>query len=445
MVNFSLLFSFWLRFHLKVIPAPRGVPALTEYFDFRTLSFITLVWLIVFKALGLYERKDIFSGWEVLGSIFKPILFSLGIIFGLAFFYRDVSYSRVMVVVYFFCNVFFLFLGRLVVWKSFLWWQKKRKEVIKLAIVGEGALAENIVQRIEMHPELGYQFAGFVSSRYPGPAHWKILGHPEELREILKKVPLDEVFILTKNFSPEEIFSFISTCDELKVEPRLIPDLVEMMTSKVAFEDFKGIPTIRVKEIPLRGINLVIKRAFDIFFSVLLLFLFAPLMVLIAILIKKTSPGSVFYKQERIGRDGKRFTLYKFRSMVEKAEQTKPVWSTPDDPRVTPIGRFLRKRYLDELPQLINVLKGDMSLVGPRPERPYFVEQFREFIPRYLERHKVKSGLTGWAQVNGLRGDTLIEQRVKYDLYYIENWSLWLDFKILLRTLGLFIAPQPSL
>ncbi|MFH1612160.1 MAG: undecaprenyl-phosphate glucose phosphotransferase [bacterium] len=438
-INFSFLFSYWLRFESNLIPTPLGKPSLNTYFPI--MFFITIIWLLVFKTLNMYEKNVVQTKSNVFYSIFKPVLFCIVIIITISFFFREYSFSRILTLIYFFNNVFFIFLGRIFIWKIFLIRKKKGYGLTNLAIIGYSNIAENIAYKIETNPELGYNFVGFIFSSFIQNQNTKkILGKTENIREIFEKNLINDVFILTKHFSHEDVFSFITISDEFKINICLIPDMVEMMTSNVIFEKIKGIPIIKIKEIPIQGVNLILKRITDIIFSSLLLILFLPLMIIIALLIKTTSPGKFIYKQKRIGRDEKQFTLYKFRTMVKESNNVSPKWSNPNDPRITLIGNFLRTSCIDELPQLFNVLKGDMSLIGPRPEQPFFVEQFKEFIPRYFERHKIKSGITGWAQVNGLKGDTLIEQRIKYDLYYIENWSLWFDFQILLKTLGIFIS-----
>jgi exopolysaccharide biosynthesis polyprenyl glycosylphosphotransferase len=235
--------------------------------------------------------------------------------------------------------------------------------------------------------------------------------------------------------SHQEILSIITRCEREKVSIKVFPDVFQIMASEVSIGDLNGLPLLTVNDIALHGWRLALKRSIDILGSAVVLMILSPIMMLVAILIKLDSPGSVFYAQERMGLDAKSFMMLKFRSMRLDAEaQSGPVWATEDDPRRTRIGAFIRRFSIDELPQLMNVLIGEMSLVGPRPERPVFVEQFKKSIPRYMDRHKEKAGMTGWAQVNGLRGDTSIIERTKYDVWYIENWSLLLDFKILLRT-----------
>jgi exopolysaccharide biosynthesis polyprenyl glycosylphosphotransferase len=233
------------------------------------------------------------------------------------------------------------------------------------------------------------------------------------------------------------LFDLVHGCEGLHTEIMMVPDVLEIMTSQVRIKELEGIPFIRIKTLPMGAWNQIVKRTFDIVVAFVVLLLISPLFLLLAILIKLTSKGPVFYRQERVGLDGQSFLVLKFRSMKSDAEKvTGPVWAQKDDPRTTELGRFMRRFSLDELPQLINVLRGEMSLVGPRPERPHFVEQFKKDVPMYLDRHKVKTGMTGWAQVNGLRGgEGSIEERTKFDVYYVENWSLVFDLKIIFKTI----------
>jgi len=260
-----------------------------------------------------------------------------------------------------------------------------------------------------------------------------VLGHIEDLPEVIEKQNIQEVIIGLPEATHQELVGIISQCEREKVSIRVFPDVFQIMASEVTISDLAGLPLLTIRDVALRGWKLTLKRGADIAGSSGFLLFASPLMMLTAILIKLDSPGPVFFVQERMGMDAKPFKMLKFRSMRADAERLAN-WTTKDDPRRTRIGTIIRKISIDEFPQFINVLMGDMSLVGPRPEQPAYVEQFRQSIPRYMERHREKAGITGWAQINGLRGDTSIAERTKYDLWYIENWSLWLDFKIIMRT-----------
>jgi Undecaprenyl-phosphate glucose phosphotransferase len=268
----------------------------------------------------------------------------------------------------------------------------------------------------------------------------RILGSLDELSRLVGREAVDEVIIALPNANSEDLLNVIAHCDRSTISIKVLPDQFQIMAGQLSVGELSGLPLLNLRDVALRGWKLTLKRAIDLVGSAIGLVLLSPLMFLIAILIKLDSPGPALYTQERMGLDGKRFYLFKFRTMRADAEAHGPGWTRPDDPRRTRLGAFLRRTNLDELPQLINVLLGDMSLVGPRPERPIYVEEFRKRIPRYMERHREKAGITGWAQVNGLRGDTSIEERTKYDLWYIENWSVWLDIKIILMTIWQTIA-----
>jgi Undecaprenyl-phosphate glucose phosphotransferase len=291
---------------------------------------------------------------------------------------------------------------------------------------------------MQQAPGLGYQVVGFADSRANGAGFERVmglpvLGHIEDLPEVIERQNVQEVIIGLPEATHQELVGIISQCEREKVSIRVFPDVFQIMASEVTISDLAGLPLLTVRDVALRGWKLTLKRFADILGSSCFLLVVSPLMMLTAILIKLDSPGPVFFVQERMGMDAKPFKMLKFRSMRVDAEAQGPGWTTRDDPRRTRVGTFIRKTSLDEFPQFINVLMGDMSVVGPRAEQPTYVEQFRRSIPRYMERHREKAGITGWAQINGLRGDTSIAERTKYDLWYIENWSLWLDFKILLR------------
>ncbi|MCB0089122.1 MAG: exopolysaccharide biosynthesis polyprenyl glycosylphosphotransferase, partial [Caldilineaceae bacterium] len=296
---------------------------------------------------------------------------------------------------------------------------------------------------IIQNPKLGYQLVGFVdeasTQKVKSLLGVPVLGGLADIPTIIEQQAVDEVIIGLPESSSHDLVKIISLCEREKIGIRVFPDVFQIMASEVSIGDLGGLPLLTVRDVALQGWKLTLKRIIDVVFSAIGLVLLSPFMLLTALLVKLDSPGPVFYAQERMGLDARPFKMLKFRSMRTDAESAGPGWTVPDDPRKTKLGGFMRSVNLDELPQLINVLIGDMSLVGPRPERPVYVEQFRQIIPRYMDRHNERAGLTGWAQVNGLRGDTSIDERTKYDLWYIENWSLALDFKIMLRTLAQWV------
>ena len=308
----------------------------------------------------------------------------------------------------------------------------------RVLIVGTGEVGRIVMQKILRSPDLGYGVVGFVDDnpKVKAVQGVPVLGNTDELAELIQTHNVNEVIIAMPEASHQETLKIVSKCDRGKVAIKVFPDVFQIMASAVSIGDLGGLPLLTVRDTAMRGWQLTMKRVIDVVGSAIGLVLLSPIMMLLAVLIKLDSAGSVFYTQERMGLDGKRFNMLKFRSMKVNAEdETGPVWTTADDDRRTRLGTFIRRFSIDELPQLINVLIGEMSMVGPRPERPVFVEQFEKTIPRYMDRHREKAGITGWAQINGLRGDTSIIERTKYDLWYTENWSLALDFRIMMRTL----------
>jgi len=421
LISLSWIASYYLRFYGKVIPAYH-IPSLSLYLKY--LIVILIVWMAIFIFFELYKPKKASLLSEGI-SIIKASLFSFFILITLTFFFKREAISRITLVFFLIGSSLLLFLSHILYrqfWQ-FLW--KKGYNIQRVLIVGAGSLAEEVKNRLEGHPELGFRIVKFLNEGY------------EDVGRVIQEMNIDSVFIALPLDEYEKIKLILQGLGDEMVDIRLVPDIYQLATLRGRIEEFDGIPIITLQDTPLYGWNAVMKRCFDIVFSFIILVISLPLLVLISILIKISSKGGVFYKQERMGLDGKSFQMLKFRTMRQEAEiETGPVWAKKNDPRRTKIGAFLRRTSLDELPQLLNVLKGEMSLVGPRPERPIFVEGFRKKIPKYILRHKMKAGITGWAQVNGLRQDTSLEERIKYDLYYIEHWSILFDLKILLLTLS---------
>jgi Undecaprenyl-phosphate glucose phosphotransferase len=306
-------------------------------------------------------------------------------------------------------------------------------------IVGTGGLGQDVTDRVHKHPELGIKIRGFLSEDNSQIGSvlkgFKVLDTFENVRSVVVNHNIDIVFITLSLGAQEKLKSVLDDIGDEMVSIMVIPDLFEFATLRGGIGEFEGMPIISLRDTPLYGWNIVIKRVTDIVLSLIIILAVLPLMFVISLLIKATSRGSVFYRQERMGLDGKIFNMLKYRTMTIEAEkETGPVWAAKNDSRRTSIGTFLRKTSIDELPQFFNVIKGDMSIVGPRPEREFFIQQFRNKIPKYMLRHKMKAGITGWAQISGWRGNTSLEKRIEYDLYYIENWSIWFDFEIMLLT-----------
>ncbi len=348
----------------------------------------------------------------------------------------EVDFPRAMIIYAWMFSIMLIMLGRIThqVVRTKLRDRGIGKD--RLLVVGTGDVAKMILQRIAWSPNLGYEVVGVIDGDLENKEiHGiPIIGEPEDLPELIEKHAIDEVIIAIPEKGHREVMRVISYCERGRVTIKVFPDFFQFMASEAGIDDLGGLPLLSIRDFAMRGYLLFFKRIMDIVGSIIGLILLSPLMMLTAIAVKLESPGPVFFVQERMGLDGKPFLMIKYRSMRQDAEKLGPGWTTKDDPRQTKIGALLRKIDVDELPQFVNVLLGEMSLVGPRPEQLYYVNLFRESVPRYMERHREKAGMTGWAQVNGLRGDTSVIERTKYDIYYTENWSILLDIKILLRT-----------
>lgn len=376
---------------------------------------------------------------------------SIGTLMAIAFttiIFRDnqaiLDYPRAMLVYSWLLTIILLTLGRI-----FHNWVRRRLQdrgigKDKVIVVGMNDTARMIVQRIIWSPQLGYELVGIVNgdSGEKEVLGVPVLGQPEDLPALINQYHVDEVIIAVPEKGHRETLRVISYCERDRVTIKVFPDLFQYITTNAGIDDLGGLPLLSVRDYALRGYLLTLKRVIDFLGSVFGLVFLSPLMLLTAIAIKLESPGPVFFVQPRMGLDGKEFMMIKFRSMRNDAEKDGPGWTVTDDPRRTRLGTILRRLEVDELPNLINVFLGEMSLVGPRPEQAYYVEQFRKFVPRYMDRHREKGGMTGWAQVNGLRGDSSISERTKYDLWYSENWSILLDTKILLRTIWQIFQPK---
>ncbi len=430
-VNAGLLFSYWFRFSSGFFPVAYGIPSVSHYF--RTLPVLTLIMVFLIRSDKLYSVRARLSIVDEFFSIVRSV--SVGILVFMAgtFLYREFSFSRGMLILAWGVLILFLSLWRFVVNRIRFALREKSRNLL---IIGDGEMVPRLIDHISEDPHWDYDIKAVLrvkSKDTSKVANVVVEGGMENLAPALQKYDVDEVIVTEADIPRSEIMEIILECEKNLVEVRIVADLLGMVTSQVDMRTIDGVPLLGLKESPLaEWINRVIKRAMDILISLLAIAALSPVFIVVSALIKLSSPGRVFYLQKRVGEDGRRFAIIKFRTMIENAEKgTGPVWAKENDPRRTRVGSFLRRTNIDELPQLINVLKGEMSLVGPRPERPHFVGKFKKDIPRYMARHKIKSGMTGWAQVNGLRGNTSIEERTKYDLYYVENWSIMFDIKIL--------------
>lgn len=433
----SFLISYWLRFKIEIIPVFFGIPDLTEYL--KLLPPIFIIWPYIFRIFGMYEIRRRVSEFKEFSKVVKSVSLGIILLMAITFLYREFSYSRIMIVYAWIISILIITIARFLARRVQTILHKKGYGVLNILIIGAGKIGKMVKEKIEENPGLGMKVVGFLDDAHQKETFvdgMKILRDTASIKQILKDYFIDEVIVALPFRAREKILDLAFECEEEYVKVKVVPDLFEFIAEKVDVETLEGIPLMGLKEIPLSAWNVLIKRIFDIFLSIIAIIIFLPLMILISILIKLTSNGSVVYVQDRVSRDGKIFKMYKFRTMYSGAEdKIGPVWARQNDPRRTKIGTLLRRLSFDELPQFFNVLKGDMSLVGPRSERPHFVKEFEKEISKYFVRHKVNSGITGWAQVNGLRGDTSIEERTKYDLYYVENWSLLFDLRIIFMTI----------
>ena len=426
----------------KVLPLDEGVLKPQVYF--MALIFIVPIYLILYASFHLYVPKRIQGRRSELANICKAnviglMLFTF-VLFGLRRFVSHLSYfSTKMILAFFAANIILLEAERIsirIFLRSLRTNGYNQKHVL---LIGYSRAAEGFIDRVSVNPEWGYHVQGILDDHRPAGFAYKkvqVLGPTNHLEDFLASNTLDEIAITLSIKEYSNLEQIVAACEKSGVHTKFLPDYNNIIPTIPYMEDLQGLPVIHIRHVPLTGVfNATMKRIVDLAGALVGLIVFSPLMLVTALLIKITSPGPVLFSQERIGLHNRPFKMYKFRSMeVQDPGRERSQWTTPHDPRVTPVGRFIRKTSIDEMPQFFNVLIGDMSLVGPRPERPLFVEKFKEEIPRYMIKHQVRPGLTGWAQVNGYRGDTSITKRIEHDLYYIENWSLGFDFKIMFLT-----------
>ncbi|MBI4227463.1 MAG: undecaprenyl-phosphate glucose phosphotransferase [Candidatus Omnitrophica bacterium] len=434
MVTVGFLAAYVLRFHSGWIPLRHEVPPLTWYT--QPLAVVVLVYLLFFRSVGLYAMSRARYLRTDAGTVLHGTTLASVTLMALSFLYRDASYSRVVGAMAWAFITTLVLVGRAGISRGLA----RLQPTPRLLIIGAGPTAARLVHHLQ--GQGGYHIIGAIPAPGAEASDTLALGVPilgqwDRLPSWIGRHAADEVIVAEPALSRTQIMSLINQCEQALVNFRMVPDTLELLTTQRGTDQLDGIPLLGLRQSPLVDPwNRCLKRSMDLVAAALGVLITAPWWLIIAAAIRRDSPGPVFYVQKRIGEDGRSFTMIKFRTMRTGAEtQTGPVWTTPDDGRRTRIGRWLRRWNLDELPQLLNVLRGEMSLVGPRPERPHFVRQFKQDIPRYMARHRIRSGITGWAQIHGLRGDTSIETRTQYDLYYLENWSLWLDCKILWQSL----------
>lgn len=398
------------------------------------------LYLLLYQAFTLYTPMHMQGRRLVLSNIVKANTLGLLIVISALYVVGEGYMSRVTFFTFYVLNICLDWGVRMLIFMILRDMRKRGLNQKQMILVGYSRAAEEYIDRIQQNPQWGYVVRGILDDNVPAGTLYKgvkVIGRIANLLVILPANRLDEIAItlgLSEYYRLEEI---VALCEKSGVHTKFIPDYNKIIPTKPYTEDILGLPVINIRYVPLSNtFNALVKRVMDIIGSIAAIIVSSPVMLVVSILIKLTSPGPLIYKQERVGLHNKTFRMYKFRSMeVQPESQEKKAWTVKDDPRVTPIGKFMRHTSIDELPQLFNILKGDMSLVGPRPERPFFVEKFREEIPRYMVKHQVRPGLTGWAQVNGYRGDTSIRKRIECDLYYIENWTVGFDIKILFLTI----------
>ncbi|HEY2090588.1 MAG TPA: undecaprenyl-phosphate glucose phosphotransferase [Thermoanaerobaculia bacterium] len=438
--NLAILFAWVLRFQLQIIPVTKGQQQLGLYLEL--MPIITVVFPLAFAVQGLYRMRTTRGRTEewvgvAIGSIVATVVLS-GVLLWVRPGNPDVLYSRATLGIFMLCAVLFVITGRTLLRAIVERRHREGQGLDRVLIAGSGDLARAVVERMRAHhDELGFRIAGYLRNGDESSLEGlPCLGSIDDAEEIIEKNEIDHVFVALPHASSKAMMALLDRLTRVIVSIHVVPDLLQFMVLRARVEDIDGLPTINLSETPLEGWSRFIKRAFDLIVAMAILIVFSPVMIAVVIAIWLEDRGPIFYRQVRMGLDGKPFEIVKFRSMRVGAEtQSGAVWAEKDDPRRTRVGRIIRAWSLDELPQLWNVLVGDMSVVGPRPERPQFVEQFRAEFPHYMLRHKVRAGMTGWAQVHGWRGNTSVRMRIEHDLYYIENWSLGLDVKILFMTL----------
>ena len=434
----SFMLAYFFKFYvLNDGPGPGVLPA--EVY-FRLCFYIIPGYMLIYAICNIYApKRTVRNRYEVFGIVKANTIGILSLIILLYLLIREFNVSRSVMAFFYGFNILFTSGFRIALRNGLRTFRRKGYNLKHILLVGYSRAAEEYIDRINDNPQWGYVAMGILDDHIPAGTLYKgvkVLGRLANLEVILPQNELDEVAISLPLKDYDYLEHIVGICEKFGVHTKFIPDYNSLFPSKPYTEDLMGLPVVNIRYVPLTNAgNKFLKRTMDIVGSLAGIILASPIMLVAALLVKMTSPGPVIFKQERVGLHNRTFCMYKFRSMsVQTKKEESKGWTVKNDPRVTNVGKFLRHTSLDELPQLFNILKGDMSLVGPRPERPQFVEKFKEEIPRYMVKHQVRPGLTGWAQVNGLRGDTSIRKRIEYDLYYIENWTLMMDIKIIFMT-----------
>lgn len=439
-VAISYLLAWYIKFCTVFADTEPGAGALDMGTYFSFLYFVVPEYIILYYFFNMYAPKRATRRKYEIGGILKANTVGIVLFIVVLYMIKQQHFSRFMMGAFFVINIVLTTICRTLIRNTLLYFRKKGYNLKYILLIGYSRAAEEYITRINANPQWGYVVRGILDDRIPSGTMYKgvkVVGRIENIRYILPENKLDEIAITLALKDYDHLESIVDLCEKSGVHTKFIPDYNSLVPSHPYTEDLMGLPVINIRYVPLTNtLNWVAKRAVDIIGSSLGIVISSPIMLIAAIAIKCTSSGPVIFKQERVGLHNRTFKMYKFRTMeMQRPSAEEKAWTVKDDPRVTGVGRFLRRTSLDELPQLFNILVGEMSLVGPRPERPQFVEKFKEEIPRYMIKHQVRPGLTGWAQINGYRGDTSIRKRVEYDLFYIENWTMALDIKIMFLTL----------
>ena len=449
MLATAFVLAYHTRNALDLFTIPINPPRLEQYVPMLVLQVVTTI--VVFYGSQLYHLSRSVSTLDQMRRILGATLLGGVLAYGLQGLILEqfliateyqVAYPRSLFFYVLLYSIVFVELGRTLYRGLRGWLRRRGLDNETLLIIGAGEVAQDITARIRADAGMGYSLIGVVARDKNGQVNLagvEVIGGFADIPQLIDGHAVEQVIIALPEAHREELEELINLCRRGQVDIKVFPDMFTWVAGDLNVDELGGTPLLTVRDIALRGWKLSLKRGMDLVVSFCGLVLLSPFLMLTALLVRLESAGPVFYIQERMGLDGQSFPMIKFRSMRADAEQSGPGWTTEDDPRRTRLGTFIRRSNWDEIPQLINVLLGHMSLVGPRPERPVYVTRFQDQIPRYMERHQEKSGMTGWAQINGLRGDTSIAERTDYDLWYIENWSVWLDFRIILRTLWLML------
>lgn len=431
------LASYWIRFYIPVIGVTKGFPAFKKYAALTPL--VVILWAMVFTFTRVYQARRMLRRTHEALLILRAHGIAMLFFIALTYLFSEYKYSRAVMLYFGIIGGVMLITLRLTIRNTLREIRRRGYNLRHVLVVGEGPAIETLIHRIDRFPELGLRVSGVITHEDSKQTQIKskaVVGHFGQISEIIQRTRPDQVLLALPRHQYSDLDRILALLKDETIDLQLVPDIHEYVTLGCEIEDFDGLPIVNINDSPLNGWGAFAKRFTDVVVSTIALLLLSPFLLLISLLIKLSSKGPILYRQERMGLDGRTFSMLKFRSMrVDAEEATGAVWARADDNRKTAVGSFLRKTSIDELPQLWNVLRGDMALVGPRPERPIFVKKFRSDIPHYMLRHKVKAGMTGWAQVNGWRGNTSLDRRIECDLYYIRNWSYLLDLKIIFLTL----------